>query len=559
MYHLLAPSGDNHISLPGEVLPDRMTWDALAAAAAGVAAGLRRAGLGPGRVVAVEGHTTIEAVVTILAALRCGAAVTVLPPAPAGDPAPFARDLAWRRTRLDVGAAYVGDATAAGLAPAALAGLVRLDPARVAGAARTGPARPPAGADPCGPSDVAVYQATSGTTRGPRLVPVTWSMLLANLAGITERLDLRRSDRFLSWMPLYHDMGLVLFLVLPAYLDAAAALLPSARFATNPALWAAVAGRERATVTGMTTYGLALLERGLRRDRAHDLSSLRSIVLGAEMIDLGLCDDVAATGRRHGLRPDVFSCAYGLAEGTLGVSVHPPAPPAAAEEPPAGPGGGWLRPLDRGCARLGRPLSCVEVRIVPAAGAVGGHGPGGREELGQGGAHGSGRGAGPVGEIEIRGPSVMAGYVGEGDPRRPGGWFPTGDLGYLSGGEVVVAGRSKDVLMAGGRTLAPDDVERVVGRLACVRRGRVAAVADVGPAGEGFSVVAERARGTEPDARAVRGALRRQLGVGPLRVSFVAPGDLPRTTSGKLRRGAARALLGDPPKRTAVLEQPGRR
>ncbi|HKE75464.1 MAG TPA: AMP-binding protein [Acidimicrobiales bacterium] len=554
MYHLLAPSGGNHISLPGEVLPGRLTWGELAAAAAGVAEGLGRAGVGPGRVVAVEGHTAVEAVVAIFAAWRCGAAVTVLPPAPAGDPAPFARDLAWRRSRLDVGAAYLGDATAAGLDPAALAGVVPLDPARVAAAARTGPARPPAGdgagAAPSGPGDVAVYQATSGTTRGPRLVPVTWSMLLANLAGITERLDLRRSDRFVSWMPLYHDMGLVLFLVLPAYLDAATALVPSARFATNPALWAAVAGRERATVTGMTTYGLALLERGLRRERAHDLSTLRSIVLGAEMIDLGLCDDVAATGRRHGLRPDVFACAYGLAEGTLGVSVHPPAPSAAAEEPPSGPGGGWLRPLDRGCARLGRPLSSVEVRIVPAAG---------RAELGQGGAHGSGRGAGPVGEIEIRGPSVMAGYVGEGDPRRPGGWLPTGDLGYLSGGEVVVAGRCKDVLMAGGRTLAPDDVERVVGRLACVRRGRVAAVADVGPAGEGFSVVAERARGTEPDARAVRVALRRQLGVGPLRVSFVAPGDLPRTTSGKLRRGAARALLGDPPDRRAVLEQPGRR
>src|SRR5262245_7350869 len=135
MYHLLAPRGDNHISLPGDALPGRLTWDALGEAAAALAAGLRRSGVAPGRVVAVEGRTTVEAVVTIFAAWRCGAAVTVLPPAPAGDPAPFARDLAWRRSLLDVGAAYLAAPTAAALGPAALAGLVPLDAATVAAAA----------------------------------------------------------------------------------------------------------------------------------------------------------------------------------------------------------------------------------------------------------------------------------------------------------------------------------------------------------------------------------------------------------------------------------------
>jgi fatty-acyl-CoA synthase len=543
MYHLLGPRGDNQISLPGDRGLSRTTWDGLARAVEGVAAALQRAGLQPGDAVAIEGRTCTEVVLTIFAAWRCGAAVTLLAPGPAGDPSAVVGEVTARRALLGVRAAYLPAAGWDRAPVGALAGLIRLDEVRVASAARD-PA--PAPSEPArSPGDVAVHQATSGTTGQPRIVPVTWAMLLANLAAITERLGLRRADSVVSWMPLYHDMGLIGYLALPAYLDAAVRLIPPADFAAAPAVFAEAVDAERGTFSGMTTYGLALLERALRREHTYDLSSLRQVVCGAEMMDLALCDTLVATGRRHGLRPDVFAFAYGLAEGALAVSIGPPAAPGAVEEDPRGPGDGWLRPRDRGFARLGPPVPGVEVRIAtPGVGDA------------------DVRGA-TVGEIEIRGASVMAGYVGDGGPGpvTPGGWLRTGDLGYLTpDGEVVVVGRSKDVLVVGGRKLSPDDVERVVGRIPGVRRGRVVALAELGPAGEGFSIVAERAGTGHADERAVRAALRRQLGVTPLRVVFVPAGALPRTTSGKLRRSAARAALAPPdagPPRTT--EGTGRR
>jgi fatty-acyl-CoA synthase len=151
-----------------------------------------------------------------------------------------------------------------------------------------------------------------------------------------------------------------------------------------------------------------------------------------------------------------------------------------------------------------------------------------------------------VGEIEIRGPAVMDGYLGR-TPAESGvveGWLRTGDLGYLAGGEVVVVGRRRDMVVVGGRNVLPEDVERVVGALAGIRAGRVVALPVASRSGDALAVVAER-RDDSVDERAVRAAVQCELGVAPERVVFVARGAVPKTSSGKLRRAACRELLTD--------------
>lgn len=521
-------------------------WDELAAATSRLAVSLQRRGLCDGAVAVVAGSTAYETVLTILASWECGAAVCVVPAGTRHDPTRVALDVGRAVERLDARLVYapatVHDPVRLRLGGAPASEVLLLDERGVAGAASgaAGRAVHPGiagrlGSHPDGA--VAIFQPTSGTTGRQRIVPVTWGMLRHNVTAIARRLGLTGRDSFASWMPLFHDMGLVLHLVAPALLGARLALVPPETYAAAPAAFPALVDRRRGTVAGTTSSGVALLERSLV-DRRHpggglDLSCLRSLVCGAEMIDVELCERAVAAGETHGLRPDVFAFGYGMAEATLAVSLRRPGRPAEAEDA-ATLGGAddraWARPTGRGFARTGPPVAGTAVRVV----AVEGRWPLGEHE---------------VGEIEVRGPSVMSAYVG----RTPdasgidaGGWLRTGDLGYWSAGEVAVVGRRDDVVVVGGLKVVPDDVERIVGAIPGVRPGRVAAVPVRGRAGEALGIVAERSDrtgGAAVDERAVRVAVRHELGVLPEAVTFVPRGTVPKTTSGKLRRAACRRLL----------------
>jgi fatty-acyl-CoA synthase len=525
--------------------PERVAvgWSACAAAAERVAEVLRRHDLTEGDVLVVAGATGYATLLVLLAAWSCGAAVSIVPAGAGRRPAAVAAGLVARAASVAAPAAYAGPATWAAVAEAAQAGHapVRVDEAAVAAAVHADHGDGPGGPGDAGdrlverlhtglPADgLAVLQATSGSTGEPRLVPVTWGMVRANMAAIARRLELDGRDSFVSWMPLYHDMGLFGYVVLPALLRARMTLVPPEAFAVSPGAFVKALALRRGTMSGVPTSGLALLERALGRGEAADLSPLRRLVCGAEMIDVEVSERLLATGRRHGLAPDVLAYAYGMAEATLAVSLRPGTVPAEAED--AGPvasshgdAAAWCRPGARGLPRTGTPVDAAAVRV---AGPTGAPCP---ERV--------------VGEIEIRGPSVMAGYLGR-TPAESGvvdGWLRTGDLGYLAGGEIVVVGRRQDVVVVGGRKLLPDDVERVVGALPGIRAGRVVAVPIAGRAGEALAVVAER-RDDSVDERAVRVAVRAELGVTPERVVFVARGAVPKTSSGKLRRAASRGLV----------------
>jgi fatty-acyl-CoA synthase len=511
------------------------SWADLHRAATTLAGALRRSGLDHGDVVVAAGMSSEECVLLVFATWRCGAAVSLV----AWTGVSGARNVAGRvhstRARIVFAPATLRDELRAQL-PNQVA---VLDEATIRGHCSHGAPRsesderlvswPPADAVV---DDVAILQATSGTTGSHRLVPVTWRMLLANLRAITDRLGLSETDRFTSWMPLYHDMGLIGFVALPAYLGARMTLVRTDTFARSPGSFIEALATTRATMSGTTTFGLAITERALRRHRSHvDLSALRRLVCGAELIDLDVCDRFVEAGAPHGLRRDVFAFAYGMAESTLAISIRRPSTAAAASDRSLSittqhrRGSVWERTGAHGFARTGPPVDGIEVRAVDTAGRS----PCRDAE---------------VGEVEVRGASVFGGYVGlqaDESGLDSDGWFRTGDLGYLVDGEVVIVGRTKDVLVVGGRNVVPDDVERVVEDLPGIRR--VAAVPVRGAAGEGFAILAESRRGSPTTQHDVRAALRRAVDLSPDLVLFVAAGELPRTTSGKLRRSACLALL----------------
>ncbi|HUO37964.1 MAG TPA: AMP-binding protein, partial [Mycobacterium sp.] len=285
--------------------------------------------------------------------------------------------------------------------------------------------------------------------------------------------------------------------------------------------------KHRASMTAAPNFAYSLLARRLRRARngAFDLSSLRFALSGAEAVDVATLERFAAEGARFGLRREAIVPAYGMAEATLAISfarpgegyrVCPPHPDLVAAE---GQGA-------ESRVALGRPLPGCEVRVVSEDRAL--------------------LPASAIGEFEIRGANVTAGYRTEAgfEPVTDAeGWLATGDIGYLTDdGQPVICGRKKDILIISGRNVHPEDIERSVIGVQGIRSGAVAAVrmSTVG-AGEEFVVVAESALHADAVESArirtkVADRVYRTLGVSPRDVHVVPAGWIPKTSSGKLRR-----------------------
>jgi fatty-acyl-CoA synthase len=334
-----------------------------------------------------------------------------------------------------------------------------------------------------------------------------------------------------SWLPLYHDMGLVGFFMLPSTNALELVLGAPQDFLARPARWMEWISRHRATATAGPNFAWILATRALERAEGLDLSSLRIALNGAEPVDPASVRAFVAAGERHGLRPGAIFPAFGMAEVVIGGSF--PTPMAGmvidridgdrldhdAVAVPADAG--------RELVRLGRPLPGLEFRITDCA-------------------TGEVRGEREVGELEIRGPSVTPGYY-----RRPDltekcwtdGWFRTGDLGYLVDGELVLCGRLKDVIIIGGRNLHPHDIERAVSEVPGVRPGNVIAFGVPGRAGkEGIVVVAESRDADTDDLRQlVTRRVTDVVGVPPKDIVFLPAGTLSKTSSGKLQRAATKA------------------
>ncbi|SDG17213.1 fatty acyl-AMP ligase [Pseudonocardia oroxyli] len=512
--------------------PRRRTWAEVHAEARNRAAALRAAGLGHGQAVGVLAGEPAAIAPLAQAVWLLGGSVTMLhQPTARTDLAHWAEDTVTVLRMIDATTVLLGapfDALAPVLDERGISHLLidSLD-----------------GGDPFVPDadvadedDTALLQLTSGSTAEPKAVRITHRNLHANITAMREaaRLDVER-DVMISWLPLFHDMGMVGFLTIPMVTGLECVIVTPVDFLTRPLLWAELISRHGGTVTAAPNFAYAVLGRQLARAADLDLSTLRIALNGAEPVDPVAVRAFVENGARFGLRPESVLCAYGMAETALGVAFAPVETGLAVDEIDADalesrrraePGTGRAFPL------LGPPLPGIEARVVADGRTVG---------------------VREVGSIQLRGESVTPGYLTVDGPlatRDPDGWFDTGDEGYLvEDGQVVVCGRTKDVIIMGGRNIYPTDIERAAAEADGVRAGNAVAVRlPAGDRRESFAVVVESRRAGDADESAVirKDVISRvvsAVGARPARVEVLPPGSLPKTPSGKLRRAATAELL----------------
>ena len=393
-------------------------------------------------------------------------------------------------------------------------------------------------------SDIALQQLTSGSTGSPKAVQITHENFYTNAYAMINRIKFSiEDDVMVSWLPLFHDMGMVGFLTVPMQVGAEVISITPMDFLRTPVLWAELMGKYGGTVTAAPNFAYSLLARRLAQaeDGAVDLSSVRYMWNGAEPVDPDTMDALAEAGARFGLNPTALAPVYGMAETTLAVSIPDPDqgqvldyvdPDFLESMSRAVPSN---RPNARALATLGKMVPDLEGRIVDRDGQV--------------------LPARGVGIIEVRGKAVTPGYVtvdGHKPAQDDDGWLDTGDVGYFTEeGLVVVCGRVKDVIIMGGRNVYPTDIERAAGSVAGVRPGNAVAIRlDAGQKRESFAVAVETNAFEDPEEvkrieREVVHAVVADVGVRPRAVAVLGPGSIPKTSSGKLRRANSAALLGN--------------
>ncbi len=396
---------------------------------------------------------------------------------------------------------------------------------------------------PLGPADLSYIQFSSGSTRHPHGVQISQRALMANLAGMTgpAGLDVVPGDRAVSWLPLYHDMGLIGFLMGPLSSQLAIDYLTPRDFARRPMQWLNIISRNRGSISYSPSFGYDLsMRRGAMQVPADlDLSCWRRAGIGGDMIRPEVLHRFADAFEPSGFDRKAFIPSYGMAEVCLAITFSPQGAGvrtdivdriALADQQRAVPA---ADPLDGQRARsfvlCGRvlPGHVLEVR-----------GPDGRLLADR-----------EVGRIFIQGPSVMPGYFGEPEATREvltdDGWLDTGDLGYWLNGEIVVTGRAKDLIIINGRNVWPQDIEWAIEAKRIVKNGDAAAFSiDTGDGERVVVAVLARVSGEEARAalaRDVAGAVREAIAV-DCDVALVPPTTgLPTTTSGKLSRARTKA------------------
>jgi acyl-CoA synthetase (AMP-forming)/AMP-acid ligase II len=386
--------------------------------------------------------------------------------------------------------------------------------------------------------DVALVQFTSGSTSSPKGVVLTHRSLAANIDAIRgpAGLDITRADSGVSWLPLYHDMGLVGMSLCALYTSNPAVLMTPEMFVKRPVEWLRAITRYRATVSFAPNFAYELCVRRVKeRDLAQlDLSSWRVAGCGAEPVHTATLNAFAEKFAPAGFRSTSFLPSYGLAEHVLAATLPPreraPLVHVVSAERLAG-------------ERIAVPAVADEessVRLVSCGRPLPGHALRIVREDGKNGRDGE------VGEIALAGPSVMLGYYKDDTLTAQtirDGWLYTGDLGYLSDGELFVCGRSKDLIIVNGRKYHPQDLEWGVEGVAGLRRGRVVAFGTAHAAGGDRVIVVAEPSGTVP-ADIVAASVRQRIGdlfgltVGD--VALVPSGTIGRTTSGKIQRAAVR-------------------
>jgi acyl carrier protein len=390
--------------------------------------------------------------------------------------------------------------------------------------------------------DIALLQYTSGSTGTPKGVILTHANLLANIRAASGGVQATGDDVFVSWLPLYHDMGLIGACLATLYNGIELVLMSPIRFLTRPQRWLWAIHRHRGTLSAAPNfaYELCLAKIDDKAIEGLDLSSWRLSLNGAEAVSPHAVEGFCERFAPYGFRRETMYPVYGLAENAVALAFPPPGSPphidAVQREALARTGIAAPAPADDPAALrfvcCGQAVPDHEIRIVDATGVEVGE----REQ----------------GRIQFRGPSATSGYFNNPEATRRlfrGGWLETGDLGYFAEGGLYITGRSKDIVIRRGRNIYPDEIERAVGELAGVRRGRVAAFGSPDPAngGERLVVVAElhpRQRVPEAELLAEINRICSEVaGSPPDAAQLVPAGTILKTSSGKLRREACRTLF----------------
>ncbi len=529
----LGPTGVNLYSLRGELL-EAIPYADLRTRARALAGRLLAGGLTPGDRVGLIAETDADFICAFFACQYAG-----LTPAPLPLPAP----LGGRETYVEQIGRMLASAEAAALfGPAALRPWLD-DAARAAGVRLSLALAdlPESGADlpAITPDDPCYLQFSSGSTRFPTGVLVTHRALMANAVAITrDGLQVKAADRAVSWLPLYHDMGLVGFLLSPLASQMTVDLLPTGAFVRRPLLWLDLISRNRASVSYSPTFGYELCAR--RGETAGveglDLSSWRIAGVGGDMVRAGPLTAFTARFADAGFHSSAYVASYGMAEATLALTMAPLGKGLRVEtldvdrmeqDAVAVAGRGARK---RAFVRCGPVLPGHELQVRDEDGTV----------LPE---H-------KIGRIYVRGPSLMQGYFRQPEVSASvlsaDGWLDTGDLGFLIDGEIVPTGRAKDLILLNGRNIWPQDLEWTAeAEIERLRSGDVAAFSVPDDEDERLIVLVQ-CRSSDPEVRRllseeVAAVLRARHSV-EAQVQLVGAHALPQTSSGKLSRSKARTL-----------------
>ena len=493
------------------------------------------AGIKPGDRIALIAETSPEFAALFFGAIYAGAWPVPLPlPTSFGGRDNYVTQIGVQLDSCDPSLLFYPPEIAGMAGDAALAkGVTGIDWASFAARAA------PVAALPQQQSDATCYlQYSSGSTRFPHGVAVTHAALLNNLAAHSHGMEVCDTDRCVSWLPWYHDMGLVGCFLSPVANQVSVDYLKTEDFARRPLAWLDLISRNAGTTLSYSpTFGYDICARRIS-SQSHvadrfDLARWRVAGNGTDMIRPDVMQAFVDAFADAGFKASAFLPSYGLAEATLAVSIMPPGEGIVVElveeTELSGAANDSERPTRyRAIVNCGKPARDMTIEV--------------RDEAGNPLAEQT------VGKVWCTGPSLMTGYYRDPDATAAcmvGGWLDTGDMGYISGGYIYIVGRAKDMIIINGKNHWPQDIEWAVEQLPGFKSGDIAAFAITTPGGEETPAVLVQCRTSDESERAVlretiRDRVRAITGMNCL-IELVPPRTLPRTSSGKLSRSKARA------------------